>query len=105
MERTTLALKGAELKVAAAAPTAENAGAEIVAREMQARAPVRTGRLRGSIHAEGSAAVADVPYAIPVDRGTDHMAAQPFAEDGAKAAERGVEAAMIAVFRTALGGR
>jgi hypothetical protein len=66
---------------------------------------VRTGRLRASIRAEGSSAVADVPYAIPVDRGTVNMSAQPFAEAGAKAAEPQVVAAMIAVFRTALGGR
>lgn len=105
MAQTKAALKAAEVKVAAAAPTAENAGAGVVAREMQSRAPVRTGALRASIHAEGSSAVADVPYAIPVDRGTDHMAAQPFAETGAKAAEPGVVAAMTAVFRTALGGR
>jgi len=105
LEKTEAALKTARLKLEAAAPAAEKAGAEIVAHKMQDRAPVRSGRLRGSIHAEGSSAVADAPYAIPVDRGTVHMRAQPFAEDAADASTREIEAAMIAVFRTALGGR
>lgn len=104
LKRTNLALKTAQVKVAAAAPTAENRAAEQVARQMAARAPVRTGRLRASIRAEGSSAVAEAPYAIPVDRGTENMAAQPFAEDGAKAAAPEVVATMAAVFKAALGG-
>lgn len=95
--RTKVALKAAALKLDVAAPTAEHAGAERVAAEMAARAPVDTGKLKASIHAEGSSAVADVPYALYV---------QPvFAGAAAQAAETQVEAAMIAVFRTALGGR
>jgi hypothetical protein len=94
--RTEIALKTAGLKVAAAASTAEHAGAEPVAREMAARAPVDTGRLRASIHAEGSQAVAGVDYALYVE---------PFAAAAADAAAHEVEAAMIAVFRAALGGK
>lgn len=96
LKRTELAIKAAGLKTAAAAPSAEHSGAEIVAREMAARAPVDTGRLRASIHAEGSSAVADTPYAIYVE---------PFAGAAAQAAKNGVEVAMIAVFRAALGGK
>jgi HK97 gp10 family phage protein len=105
IEKTKVALTKAVAKVEAAAPGAEHAGAEIVAGQMRNRAPVRTGTLKNSIRAEGSAAVATVPYAIPVDRGTVNMAAQPFAEEGAKAAESEVEAAMASIFRAALGGR
>lgn len=92
-------------RMEAAAPAAEHASAEVVARNMQARAPIRTGRLRASIHAEGSSAIADTPYAIPVDRGHGPVPAQPYAEEGAEASYREIESAMIAVFRTALGGR
>ena len=94
--RTKLALKEAEIKLVAATPTAEHAGAEAVAREMQARAPVDTGRLRASIHADGSEAVADAPYALYVE---------PFAGAAAQAAKHEVEASLIAVFRAALGGK
>jgi len=104
LKRTNLALKAAQLKVTAAAPTAENRGAQQVAQAMAARAPVRTGRLRASIHAEGSQAVATADYATPVDRGTDHQAPQPFAEEGARAAAPAVATTMAAVFKAALGG-
>ena len=105
LARTKLAFKEAQAKLAVSASTAENAGAQVVAREMATRAPVRTGRLRASIHTEGSEAVAAVNYAVPVNSGTINMAAQPFATEGAKAATHEVEAAMIAVFRAALGGK
>jgi hypothetical protein len=96
IERTKLALKAAGLKLAVATPAAERSGAEIVAAEMRSRAPVDTGRLRGSIRPDGSSAIAAAPYAVYVD---------PFAAAAADAAMPRVEAAMIAVFRTALGGK
>ncbi len=105
LKRTQVALKLAEAKVRATAPTAEERSAEQVAQAMAARAPVNTGALKRSIHAEGSSALADVRYAIPVDRGTVNQAPQPFAESGAKAAEPQVIATMVAVFRAALGGK
>jgi hypothetical protein len=105
VERTKAALKLAQVKLEATAPAAEHASAEIVARNMQARVPVRTGRLRASIRADGSSASADVSYAIPVDRGTTFMRAQPYAEDAAKASIPEIVATMTAAFRTALGGR
>jgi hypothetical protein len=105
VERTKLALKAAALKLDAAAPAAEHGSAEIVARNMVARVPVRTGRLRASIRADGSSAIADVSYAIPVDRGTTFMRAQPYAEEAAKASTAEIVAEMTAVFRAALGGR
>lgn len=98
-------MKEAEFKVAEAAPSAEHDGAEVVAANMRLRVPVRTGRLRASIHAEGGSAVADVSYAVPVDRGTIYMRAQPYAEAAARASYGGIEASMIARFRKALGGR
>ena len=104
LKRTNAALRTAQLKVAATAPKAEGLGATEVAKQMAARAPARTGRLRASIRADGSSAVAQVPYAIPVDRGTVNMAAQPFAEDGAQAAVPAVAATMAAAFKAALGG-
>lgn len=105
LDRTKVALREAAIKVDVAAPTAEHAGASVVATEMTSRAPVRTGKLRSSIHAEGGEAIAAVSYAIPVNSGTINMAAIPFATDAVHAATGEVEAAMIAVFRTALGGR
>lgn len=105
LARTQAALKLAEAKIRAAAPSAENASAEIVARNMRARAPVRTGHLRDSIRAEGSSAAAETPYAIPVDRGHDQVPAQPYAEQGAEASTSEIVATMTAIFRTALGGR
>lgn len=103
LQRTEAALRAAGRKLDAAAPAAEHAGAGIVARNMQARAPFRTGRLRGSIRADGSSAVADVPYAIPVDRGHGSAPATHYAEDGADSSSAGVVTAMVAIFRTALG--
>jgi len=107
VNRTKAALKAAERKLIAAAPSAEAAGAAIVAREMRARAPVRSGELRASIGTSGSQAQATAGHAIPVDRGVPgrNMAAQPYAEDGAKAAAPEVIATMAARFRAALGGR
>jgi hypothetical protein len=96
LRKTEAALKAAELKTAAAASTAEHKGAVVVASEMAARAPVDTGRLQASIRAEGSSAVADTPYALYQE---------PFAGPAARAAEPNTIAAMIAVFRAALGGR
>lgn len=105
VEATKRALKLAALKLEAASPAVEHAGAEIVAGHMRQVVPVRTGRLRASIRADGSSAIADVSYAIPVDRGTTFMRAQPYAETGAKASYAEIEAEAIAIFRKALGGR
>jgi len=105
VEATKHALTEAVRKVEAAVPRAENVSAEVVAQQMRGRVPVRTGRLKASIRAEGSSAIADVSYAIPVDRGTTFMRAQPYAEAAAEASHTMIEAAMTAVFRTALGGR
>jgi len=105
LEKTQAALRAAGRKLDAAAPSAEAAGAKIVARNMAARAPVRTGHLRGSIRAEGSSAVADASYAIPVDRGHGTVPASLYAEEGADASRGGITAEMAAIFRTALGGR
>jgi hypothetical protein len=96
MQKTKLAIKVAGLKIAAASGSAENAGAQAVARAMQAKAPVDTGKLRASIHADSSSAVADAPYALYVE---------PFAAAAAMSAAHEVEATMIAVFRAALGGK
>lgn len=102
---TLAALHRATAKVEGAAHIAENRGAEVKALHMKSRAPVDTGTLRDSIHVEGSSAVASAPYAIPVDKGTSiPTPAQPFAED-TPASHKGIEAAMVAVFRAALGGR
>lgn len=105
LARTEAALRLAQRKIELTAPVAEHASAEIVARNMQARAPVRTGHLRASIHAEGSAAVAETPYAVPVDRGHDNVPADPYAEGGAQASMGGITMTMAAIFRRALGGR
>jgi hypothetical protein len=105
VERTEAALKLAQVKLEAASSPAEHASAGIVARNMQARVPVRTGRLRASIRAEGSKANADVSYAIPVDRGTTFMRARPYAEEAAQASIPEIVATMTAAFRAALGGR
>jgi hypothetical protein len=105
VERTEAALKLAQVKIEAASVPAEHASAEIIARNMQVRVPVRTGRLRASIRAEGSEASANVSYAIPVDRGTTFMRARPYAEEAAKASIPEIVAAMTAAFRAALGGR
>lgn len=104
LRNTQLAFRRAQAKLAAAASKAEAAGAAEVAREMAARAPVQTGKLKASIRAQGSSAVATAPYAVFVDKGTGDTRAQPFAEEGVKAATSKVEEAMAAVFRTALGG-
>lgn len=58
--------------------------ADEIVRDAKARAPVRTGYLRSSIHADSVTAgkeatvSADAPYAAFVEYGTRHMSAQPF---------------------------
>jgi HK97 gp10 family phage protein len=74
-------------RLAAKARKANNAIAEEAAEKAKANAPVRTGALRDSIHAEDTTADpmqptadirADAPYAAYVNWGTERQAAQPF---------------------------
>ncbi len=70
--------------IEANARTAVRKNADAIVRDAQALAPVDTGALRSSIHAEtreaGKSAeiMVDVPYAAYVEYGTYKMAAQPF---------------------------
>ncbi|HYG66098.1 MAG TPA: HK97-gp10 family putative phage morphogenesis protein [Anaeromyxobacteraceae bacterium] len=84
-------------RIAAAVAEETLAGAEAVAREAKALAPVDTGRLRASIEAlrEGrtsAVVVARAPYAAFVEYGTRRMAAQPFMRPAAQRARAEVAA-------------
>lgn len=89
-------------KMAAVAPAAEGAGAQVVARYMGVYAPVDTGDLRGSIGVEGSSAVAAAPHAVFVEKGTRNRPATPFASEAAQASETEVSVAMATVFKAAI---
>lgn len=72
---------GWEAKVEAAAQHIVEELAEEIAEDARRAAPVRTGRLRASIRAEGNrvnAGGGDVDYAAYVELGTRNMAAQPY---------------------------
>jgi hypothetical protein len=86
-------LAALEVRMAAAAVPAEEAGAQMVARQMAATAPVDTGKLASSVGVSGSSAVATAPYAVY---------APPFAAAAAHQAEPAVVAAMTAVIKTAV---
>jgi HK97 gp10 family phage protein len=89
-------------KMAATAPVAEGAGAQMVARGMAAYAPVHDGDLLASIGVDGSSAVATAPHARFVQFGTRNMGAQPFMTDGARAVEGEVVAAVAAAMKAAI---
>jgi hypothetical protein len=77
---------------------------------MASRAPRDTGHLVSLLGVEedssGSGAMAragsDAPYDRFVQRGTRHMAAQPYGEEAAVAAAPGVVASMAAIFKAAV---
>lgn len=107
--QTRLALKKVQLQLEAAAGPASKAGGEVVQRQMQARAPRRTGLLVSLISTDESAlgegattkVGSDAPYDRFVQRGTIHMRAQPYGEQAAAASVPGVIAAMIPIFKAA----
>jgi len=108
--KTKAALKRAELQAEAAAAPAAQAGGQVVQREMASRAPRDTGNLVSLIGVEedslGSGATAkvgsDAPYDRFVQRGTRHMAPQPYGEQAAVAASPGVVISMAAIFKAAV---
>jgi HK97 gp10 family phage protein len=110
LPQTKTALEKAKREIELAAPSAAKAGGEAVARAAASRAPRRTGRLAASIRVEtttlGDGATAsvgtDVSYARFPEFGTVYMPGQHFLSDGAKAAEREIVAAAIAVFKSAI---
>jgi len=85
---------------------AEVAGAKVIAKDMQARSPVDTGKMRSSIHVEltksGAKAVVSVPYARFVEFGTVYQNPQPFVAESADEAEGPVLSSMVAVFKRIL---
>lgn len=68
----------AGLKLAAGAALTVASAAALAAREARAKAPQRTGRLKGSISSSGNVVRAEVRYAGFVERGTSKMAAEPY---------------------------
>jgi HK97 gp10 family phage protein len=63
--------------------------AEIVAKARE-NAPVLSGALRDSIHAEDGQVVADSDHALFVELGTSKMAAQPFLSPAVKEVQKGL---------------
>ena len=78
---------GPALRRAAAQAASETAQSAL--REAQSRAPVRTGRLRGSlsVRAQGGSAIvcAECAYAAAVELGTSRRPARPFLHPAAQA--------------------
>lgn len=107
--QTKLALKKVQLQIEAAAGPASKAGGEVVQRNMQARAPRRTGFLVSligtEVDASGGGAVtkvgSDAPYDRFVQRGTRYMSAQPYGEEAGNASIPGIIEQMAAIFKAA----
>jgi HK97 gp10 family phage protein len=110
--KTKAALAKASAQAEAAAGPATKTGGEIVQRQMIARAPRDTGRLISLITTDESAlgqgattkVGSEAPYDRFVQRGTVHMAAQPYGEQAAAASVPGIIAAMTSIFKTAVEG-
>jgi HK97 gp10 family phage protein len=108
--RTQAAFLKVRTKFEAASPIAARAGASIIQREMVARAPVRTGRLRNSIATdvtstgEGATARvgADVPYDRFVQLGTVYMEPQAYGEEAAVSGTAAVVGVIAAVYKAVL---
>ena len=64
------------------APGITNRIAGRIAGHAQDAAPVKSGTLKNSIHADGNTVVADVDYAAAVELGTAKRAARPFMRPG-----------------------
>jgi HK97 gp10 family phage protein len=105
--KTKAALEKVSLEIRAAAPASAKAGGEVLAHDMAARAPRRTGRLAASIVAESDGDTthvgATVPYARFVEFGTVYMAAQSFETDAAEQ-PGSVAAAVAAILKAAIPG-
>jgi HK97 gp10 family phage protein len=103
---TIAAFERLALETEAAASVATQAGGAIVAEVMRAQAPKDTGRLAASIavRRDGDDAIvgADVPYDRFVQKGTQFMDAQPYAEQAGDKAGNAAVAAMTAVFKAVL---
>lgn len=69
---------GWELEVEKAARNTAEEITEEVAEDARRMAPVDTGRLRESVHAEGNQVIAEADYAAYVELGTEDQKAQPF---------------------------
>ena len=93
--------------VRAAAPAASRAGGEVLARDMAARAPRRTGKLASSIVVQSDGDTAHVGSTVPYDRfvqyGTRYVSAQPFETDAADE-PGGIAAAVAAILKAAIPG-
>jgi len=106
LPETLAAFKRVQVEVAASAPLATRAGAQVLAATMVAKAPKRTGKLASSIRVtqQGDTAFvgADVPYARFVEFGTTFMAAQPFEEEAADETATAIGAAVAGVLKGAI---
>ena len=96
-EVTALAgvLTGAAISIEAESAMSVGQAAEATEMRAKSMAPVRTGRLRESIHIEGSGnereVVADSDYALYVEFGTSSQAPQPFMFPAGDLGERVLE--------------
>lgn len=93
-ERLCSRLDAMEGELREAAGAALEHLAQSARREAMARAPVETGRLRASIHAEQNGLTArvasDCPYAASVELGTSKCPARPFLAPSALAGREGL---------------
>ncbi len=105
-ESTLAAFARLQAEAEAASKGAAEAGGQIVAADMKNKAPKLTGRMADSIivQVDGDTAYVGptVPYARFVEFGTRYMAAEPFAEEAESEAVKAVEAAIAAIYRSAL---
>lgn len=58
--------------------------AEVIAERARQNAPVKSGKLKRSIHADGNSVIADAEHASAVELGTARRAAQPFMRPATK---------------------
>lgn len=102
--RAALARVEAEIKVAA--PAAARAGAEIIGRAAQSRAPRNTGVTASSITVSSDGEMARVgpttAYARFPEFGTVHMAGQHYMQEAADASQGSIVAAVAAILKTAI---
>lgn len=110
--KTRAALEAAMLQAKAAERPAVEAGGQVVAREMIARAPRDTGRLVSLIDIDdsglGDGTTARVGSSAEYDRfvqfGTVHMSANPYGQQAAVASVPGIIGVMTGIFKAAIRG-
>jgi len=106
LAKTQAALEKVMLQASAAAPAASQAGAEVVAGQIIARAPRNTGATAASVRVESDGETAHAgpttSYARFPEYGTRYMSGQHFMQDAANGSEGEVVTVIAAIMKVAV---